>query len=155
MRNLIKKVIENPLLKKYVNRETVLYVIFGVLTTIVNYAAFYIFDKTFENASLLGKNGYLVANILAWIAAVVFAFITNKIYVFESRSWNIAIVSFEFAGFVGARLFSLLVEMGCMWLFVSRLGMHKYLAKLIISVAVIILNYVFSKLFIFKKKEGG
>jgi putative flippase GtrA len=154
MSELIKKIAENPLFKKYVNRETILYVIFGVLTTIVNYVAFFIFDSAFGKADLFGKYGYLIANIIAWIAAVIFAFITNKIYVFESKSWKASIIGFEFASFVGARLFSLLIEMGFMWLFVSRLGMNKYIAKLIISVVVIILNYVFSKLVIFRKREG-
>ncbi len=152
MKELIKKITEHPLFKKFVNRETILYVVFGILTTVVNYAAFYVFDNAFEKGNLFGKYGYLVANIIAWVAAVVFAFITNKLYVFESKSWNLKIAGFEFVSFVAARLVSFFIEQGLMLLFVTSWEMNKYIAKLIISVLVIILNYIFSKLIIFKKK---
>ena len=100
----------------------------------------------------------LLANILAWIAGVIFAFVTNKLFVFESKSWKPSVAIKEFWLFVAARLITGVMEwFGPSLLFAVGLnqplfGIKGFLAKILISVIVIILNYVFSKLIIFRKK---
>lgn len=160
------------LVDKFFTREIITYIIFGVLTTAVNLVTFYFFKKIFISIGwegvfnkLLGSAGwdkalellgsgtdYLDATVIAWTVAVIFAFVTNKLIVFESKSWKPAVVGKEFVGFIGARLFSLLVELVFMFVMVTLLKWNDFVAKLIVQVIVVILNYVFSKLFIFKNK---
>ena len=132
------------LLYKYVNRETVLYVIFGIFTTVVNYAVYWLCLRT-------GVIPYWLANIIAWIFAVAAAFITNKIWVFESRSWALPVIRRELALFAAARLLSLGLEEGFLLLTVGVLHADELLMKLAAAVFVIIANYIFSKKIIFKK----
>ena len=142
-------------------KELLLYLIFGVLTTLVNLLTFWIFTK------ILGEELYLVNNAIAWGVGVIFAFVTNKLFVFESKSWVSKTAGKEFVEFVGARLFSFGVEEGGMWLFVDILafgGMSltilgftitgQIIAKLVLAVIVVILNYFFSKFIIFKKSKN-
>lgn len=160
------------LIDKFFTREIVTYIIFGVLTTAVNLVTFYIFKRIFISIGwdgvfnkLLGSAGwdkalellgsgtdYLDATVIAWTVAVIFAFVTNKLIVFESKSWKPAVAGREFVGFIGARLFSLLVELVFMFVMVTLLKWNDFVAKLIVQVIVVILNYVFSKLLIFKNK---
>ena len=157
------------IIDKLFTEEIVLYVFFGVLTTVVNLATFYVFKKLFisigwegvlssvlppdsKAAEIIGGSEYLDANCIAWVAGVIFAFITNKLWVFNSKSWKPSVAGKEFTGFVGARLFSFAVETLMMFVFVSLLSMNDLIAKLIVGVVVIIMNYIFSKLIIFKKK---
>lgn len=148
------------LLVKY--RELITYVIFGVLTTVVSLVSFKIFD------SILGENLYLISNVISWIFAVSFAYVTNKLWVFESKSWKSNVIIKEIIGFISARLFSLGVEELGLWLLVDIFNIGKIsvdlfsfningnmIAKLIMQVVVIVLNYVFSKLVIFKKKNNN
>ncbi len=141
-------------------KELITYVIFGVLTTLVNFFAFWLFTK------ILGEELYLVNNAIAWLVGVVFAYVTNKLFVFESKGWSVKTISKELTGFLGARIFSFLVEEGGMFLFVSVLGMGEkalslagititgqLVAKILLAVVVVALNYIFSKFFIFKKKN--
>lgn len=157
---------------KFFTREIITYIIFGVLTTAVNLVTFYIFKKIFISIGwegvfnkLLGSAGwdkalellgsgtdYLDATVIAWTVAVIFAFVTNKLIVFESKSWKPAVAGKEFVGFIGARLFSLLVELVFMFVMVTLLKWNDFVAKFIVQVIVVILNYVFSKLLIFKNK---
>lgn len=149
------------LLIKY--KELISYVIFGALTTLVNFVTFYIL----ESFILKGENAYLVNNAIAWFVSVVFAYVTNKLFVFDSKSWEIKIVAKEVTEFFGARILSFLIEEAGLWLFVDlmKFGEFSYtifgfeitgnlIAKLVLSVIVVILNYFFSKLWIFKKKEN-
>jgi putative flippase GtrA len=136
-----------------VNHEIISYVFFGLLTTVVSMVSFYLFNELLGKDRFLGDKNYLIANALSWIAAVLFAFVTNKRFVFNSRSWKAAVVWKEFAGFLSARLFSLLVDMGLMYLFVSAMGMREMIAKFIVQIVIVIINYVFSKLFIFRKQK--
>ena len=92
----------NELLKKY--EELILYVVFGGLTTVVNFAVYWVLNKA------LGENFYLVNNVIAWFVSVVFAYVTNKLWVFESKSWAPKILAKEVPEFFAARVFSLLVE---------------------------------------------
>lgn len=129
--------------KKYVNRETISYLIFGVLTTIVDWAVYMAFKAMNVN--------YLACTVLSWIAAVVFAFVTNKRIVFQSHDMSFLTILWEFIVFTGARLLTGAMNVAGMWLFVSRLHLYDVLAKAILSVLVVILNYFFSKWFVFKK----
>ncbi|MBO4873236.1 MAG: GtrA family protein [Lachnospiraceae bacterium] len=131
--------------ERYVNRETVTYVIFGVLTTAVNYAVYY-------PLRALGVN-YLISNVIAWIVAVTFAFFTNKHFVFESKDYSLSVLLPELGKFVAGRLITLGLEELLMYVSVDLLHFNDRIMKLIVSVLIIILNYVFSKLFIFTKKE--
>lgn len=135
------------------HREMITYLIFGVLTTVVNYVVYWLCTLILTPDVFLKDKNYLVSNAICWIAAVVFAYVTNKLFVFESRSWKIAVVAREVTAFVGARLLSLVFDMGIMFVCVSLIGMNEFLAKLIAQVVVVILNYIFSKLFIFRRKK--
>jgi putative flippase GtrA len=142
--------------KKLVNKETVLYVVFGILTTAVNFAAFWVFDRLLagHDITFFGKS-YLFSNFLAWIVAVLFAFITNKIWVFESRSFAPLTLLREFSSFIAARVFSFFVEEGGLYLFIDKAGMQKMWAKVIVAVFVVVINYFFSKFLIFTKKKDS
>ncbi len=146
------------LIKKY--KELILYVVFGVLTTLVNFASFKIFNV------IWGEELYLLSNVLAWFISVVFAYVTNKLFVFESRSWKFNVAVKEIGSFFAARVFSFLIEEAGLYVFVDLLGFDAYkidifgvviggkmISKIILSVIVVILNYFFSKLVIFKKKS--
>ena len=128
---------------KFVNRETISYLIFGILTTIVNYAVF-------ELCNVLHIH-YLVGTLIAWGLAVMFAYITNKLFVFESKSWKKEVIVKELSSFIACRIVSGLFDLGFMALAVELLTMNKSIAKLVSNVFVVIANYIFSKLFIFKK----
>ena len=145
------------LYKKY--EEVILYVVFGGLTTLVNFVSFWVFNK------ILGEKFYLVSNVIAWFISVVFAYVTNKLWVFESKSWAFKILLKEVPEFFAARLFSLGVEEGGLWLFVDIFGFDRYsftvfnfevtgklIAKVLLAVIVVILNYFFSKFIIFATK---
>ena len=135
----------NKLINKFLNRETIIYTIFGVLTTVVDYVAFSIFHYGIQVNEI-------ISNTIAWALAVAFAYITNKLYVFESKSFNIKTLAKEIPSFVLARVFSLVVT-NVFLLFAAHIGMNMLLAKALISIVVIVLNYIFSKLFVFTKKE--
>lgn len=135
------------LLSKIFNKETITYVVFGVLTTVVNYAVYYVFYR-FTAADPV------IYNIIAWIASVVFAFITNKLFVFESKSFKLTVLGREFLTFITARLLSLLFETVFIAVTVKLIGMNELVAKVICSVFVVVFNYFASKFFIFKNKKG-
>nr|WP_294998918.1 GtrA family protein [uncultured Methanobrevibacter sp.] len=123
-------------------REIILYVIFGVLTTLVNFVT-YIFFVRFLNIN------YLISNVLAWFFSVLFAYVTNKIWVFESKNKNILR---EMSLFFGGRLFSGVVDTGLMYVLIDILSVGDLISKIIIQVIVVILNYVISKIIVFKKE---
>ncbi len=124
-----------------------MYVFFGGCTTLVNYASYYVFTR------FLGWD-VMLSNAAAWILSVLFAYVTNKIWVFESRSFKAGVLARELASFVGCRLFSGAVDMGVVWLGVTVLSINDMIVKIISNIIVIILNYFASKLWIFRKKEG-
>ena len=130
-------------IKKLINKETILYVIFGVLTTIVNLIAYYLFSN------IININ-YLISNAIAWIISVVFAYINNKFFVFNSSYINKDVIIEEFIKFMNCRLISGLSEVVLLFLFVDLLLMNDIVAKLIIGVLVALINFIFSKVFIFK-----
>ena len=130
------------------HKELIKYLIFGILTTIVNFVIYIIFAKM-----LLVDE--FISNVIAWAISVVFAYITNKIYVFESKTKKIKEIIKEIISFVGCRLFSGVVDTGSFFIFVTILKMNDILAKIIIAILVVILNYIFSKLIIFKNKKDN
>lgn len=127
-------------------RELFWYGVFGVLTTIINMVAFWLF------ADALNVH-YMVANVIAWVIAVAFAYVTNKLWVFESKSWARSVWIPECIGFVSARVATGLLDMGLMYLMISIIGVPKMWAKLVSNVVVIIGNYVLSKLVVFRKSR--
>lgn len=135
------------------HKEIINYLIFGILTTVVNLVVKYTLLFTILDAS----NGFELqtAIIISWIAAVLFAYITNRIYVFESKSKN---KLKEFVSFVIARFSTLLLEMFIMWFFITFLklntDLYVIIFTLISQVAIIVGNYVLSKLFVFRKTDN-
>lgn len=125
-------------------KELVLYVVFGALTTAVSFVSYYICN------TMLGIH-YLASNIVSWVLAVLFAYVTNKLFVFESKGLSKKELLREFFVFILARLVSLGMEELGLWLLIGALHCDENLAKLIMQVVVVIANYVFSKLFIFKR----
>ena len=133
------------LIKKVLNRETISYVICGVLTTVVSMGVYWI------GYDVLAMD-VLIANILSWILAVLFAYVVNKIFVFQSKTKELKEIIKEIIAFFGGRVGTLLVETLILFVFVTTLGFHEMLVKLVAQFVVLVLNYVISKLFIFKKK---
>ncbi len=134
------------LLKKY--EELIMYAIFGILTTLVNIIIYYIFTDIFK-LSFLGSNAYLLATIIAWTGAVLFAFYTNKYFVFKKKEKTNIIK--EMISFFSFRGLSLLFDIGIMFIMVELLTINDLISKVVANIIVILLNYFFSKLFIFKK----
>lgn len=121
-------------------KEVIMYLIFGVLTTVVNIVVYYIM------ADMLHIH-YMISNVVAWFLSVLFAYVTNRIYVFESKSQDIMK---EMISFFGARLATGVMDMVFMWIFVGLHILPDFIAKVISNVFVIIANYVLSKLVVFK-----
>jgi len=147
------------LILKY--KELIIYVLFGGLTTVVNLSVFALFTR------LLGNERYLITNIIAWFAAVSFSYVTNKIWVFESKKWTLNILLKEISSFFAARVLTLGIEEAGLYFFVDILSFSEIslklfsfeiggelIAKALISVVVVVINYILSKLVIFKKKES-
>lgn len=130
------------LFRKY--REIILYVFFGGCTTLVNIVVYYAMTR------FLGVGEY-ASNVTAWILSVLFAYVTNKIWVFESRSRKAKVLLREMGSFFGCRLLSLVLDMGVLWLGIEILRMNDMLVKILSNILVIIVNYIASKFFIFKK----
>ena len=125
--------------------DAIPYLIFGVLTTVVNYLVYIpVFNRTGLSAT--------VSNTVAWVAAVAFAFLTNKPFVFKSHDWSWKVLGPELAKFVGCRIGSLLAENVIIFVAVDLLQGNGNLWKLLTSVLVVILNYFGSKLLVFRKK---
>lgn len=128
-------------------KEQINYIVFGLFTTIVNYLVYLGLTRLLNTEVIL-------ATIIAWILAVLFAYITNKKFVFESNSFNFAQITKEIVSFFSLRIVSGIFEVVCMYIFVSVLQFNDIVIKLIINIAVIILNYIFSKLIVFRKISG-
>lgn len=135
---------------KLVNRETVSYVIFGVLTTLVNIVVYLLCD-TAMGVFLTGAVLTLVTNSIAWVAAVIFAYVVNKLFVFRSKTETAKAALIEFALFIGARLLSYGVDTLGMVLLVDVLHVSGIVSKVLMNIVVMIMNYFFSKWFIFNK----
>lgn len=139
-----------PFYKK--NKEMLLYLFFGALTTAVSFITMGIPQWLLEKAGVSEGVAIVPSNIISWICAVTFAYVTNRIWVFESRASGKKEIISEASAFYGGRLLTLVVETLMMWVGVSLLGANKWIMKVIASVVVLILNYIISKLFVFKGK---
>lgn len=132
------------LINKY--KEIILYLVFGVLTTVVSLVSYYLLTITILNPESAFE--LQLANVISWILSVAFAYVTNRKFVFESKSDNIIK---EATSFVGGRIFTLLLDMAIMFVFVTLLHFNDKVLKLLSQVIVIFVNYVISKLFVFRK----
>lgn len=121
------------------------YLFFGVLTTLVNFLVYFPLYNWLQWSAAL-------SNAIAWVVAVTFAFLTNKPFVFQSRDWSLNVVLPELSKFVACRAVSGLMETAAIWLCVDILKWNGNLLKIIVSILVVILNYVFSKWIVFVKK---
>ena len=124
-------------------REIILYGVFGVMTTVVNWVVYF---AMFNNLAVPA----VACAAVAWAVSVLFAFVTNKPFVFQSKDWSAKVVWPEFLKFVGCRIGSGLLEILLIYVFVDQLLMSGVVMKFVISVLVVIINYVGSKL-LFKK----
>lgn len=150
-------------MKKLWNKyhEIIMYLIFGVATTVVSWATYALFTFLIPTFSFLGitVENTTTSNVLSWICAVIFAFITNKVWVFNSKSWKPSVAFKELWMFVLSRLATGVVEWVGLPILIAIgvdqtiFGVDGMIAKIIVSIIVVILNYVFSKLFIFKRKK--
>ena len=130
--------------------EIINYLVVGVLTTVVSLVSFYI-----VRLFIFTHNTQLhiqIANIISWILSVLFAFITNKKYVFKSSKKGKDKLK-EMIKFYLSRLTTLVIDMLTMWILTSIIHINDKIAKLIVQVILVILNYIFSKLFVFKNSE--
>ena len=134
--------------KLVVNRETITYGIAGVSTTIVNFVAYHLFCNIMHIENL-------IANAIAWVIAVAFAYVVNARWVFQDKQEDAASESKKVVKFFGARIVTFGVEELGMFILVDLLKGNNLIMKAIVAVLVIILNYIFSKLFVFTKKNKG
>lgn len=146
-------------------KEIITYVIFGVLTTVVSWGSYTVFVELLSMKVFVG-------NLLSWICAIVFAYVTNKLWVFESKSWKPSVIGKEIVTFVASRGITGVVEILCVPL-LAKTGFDNIFygilekmnislgilftdgiySKIFLSVVVVILNYFFSKFIIFKNKK--
>ncbi len=133
------------LMGKY--RELIVYVIFGVLTTLVNWIFYWLLADLFNMQ-------YMAAAFIAQVVSILFAYVTNRRWVFESKVRGARGVALEMAKFFAARGVSLLLDMLCMYIGVDMLKINDKAVKVVSSVVVVIANYVFSKLFVFRSRKG-
>lgn len=133
-------------MQKNAVREGIAYLIFGVLTTVIDYVI--------SNALFYaGGMSSVMSQTIGWVAAVLFAFVTNKWWVFESHTLVPAEVWKEFVSFVACRVATFLFNLAVLFIMVDVMKMEFFVCKLLISVIVVILNYVFSKILIFTHKK--
>lgn len=131
-------------------KEIINYILFGTLTTIVSLGSYYVCVLTFldpKNALQLQ-----IANVISWVCAVIFAYVTNRKFVFESKNVNKVR---EFFKFVGARVATLCIDMLVMALLVSILKWNDKVSKIFVQFIVLTMNYIFSKFIVFKKNPRG
>ncbi len=128
--------------------EIISYLFFGFLTTVVSFGTYVLFANTF----LAGKSDLdiQIANVLSWICAVIFAYVTNRIFVFKSKTIGKEKVK-EVFNFALARVFSLLVDMFMMYILYSVMHIDDTISKIIVQFVVVAMNYILSKVIIFKK----
>ena len=125
-------------------KEVIAYLFFGGLTTVVNIVAYFVCTSIFAL-------NYLVANAIAWVVSVAFSYVTNRTWVFESKVKGFSAILREVTAFVGCRVLSGVMDMAIMFVSVDLIGIPDGIAKFITQVVVVVLNYLFSKLIIFRK----
>ena len=134
------------LFKKY--KEVIMYLIFGGLTTVVSLGSYY------GIRAIAPSLHYQIINTISWVLAVAFAYITNRLYVFDAKSHNAAGIVREIISFIGGRLFSYFAECAVMAIFIDKIGWNDKIVKIVAQIMVVILNYIISKLLIFRKDKS-
>lgn len=130
-------------MKKY--KQGILYLIFGGLTTLINVFCYYLAYNVFKMPNVL-------STVLSWIISVLFAFVTNRIFVFESRAKGTVNIMREISAFFLCRLLTGVLDVAIMWLSVDIMNWNSFSWKIISNILVIVLNFFASKMLIFKKK---
>lgn len=125
-------------------KELISYGFWGIATTVVNYAVYFLCTQGLHF-------NYLLSNVISWVVAVIFAFLVNKVFVFHSNIWKWNILFDELWKFISARVLSGAMETLALFIFVDLLHFHDGVIKIIVGILVILLNYVISKLLVFKK----
>ncbi len=128
------------------HREIISYLFFGGLTTVVSFATYY--------ALLFLKAHYIVAQIFSWVFAVIFAFVVNKIFVFKDKDVTREGLFRQVWQFVSVRIGSGVIETALLWLLVDVVSVKEVIAKIPVTVLTVVINYIASKLLIFKKKDA-
>ena len=131
----------------FFTKEVLAYIFFGICTTLVNIVVFQV-------CTALLRWNWALSNILAWILSVLFAFFTNKLFVFQSKGSGLKRFLWETVTFFGARILSLGVDMVGMWLLLDLLHVNSLLSKILVNVVVIVVNYILSKFVIFRKTSS-
>lgn len=154
------------IIKKIFNkyRQPITFMLFGLCTTMVDYGAYFIFGGIVGSENMLEEKYYMLGNLFSWFFAVTFAFVTNKMFVFRSKKWNVQTLIKEIPAFYGTRFVALMVSEIGIWLLVSVAGLKNFsvtvlsvvvqgdlIAKLIMSIVSTVLNYIFGKFIIFSK----
>ena len=129
------------LIKKLYASSVVRYVFFGGCTTLVNLISFYVLRKL--------RVGLNIANVISIILTILFAYVVNSRFVFQDKCQTLADHIRPFCKFISARLMTMVIEIGGVWLLVAKLGMNDMVGKFATQFIVLILNYVFSKFFVF------
>lgn len=135
-------------------REQILYLIFGGLTTLVDWGVSFLLYRVWNAA--IDANVFVIhgANVIAWVAAVLFAFVTNRKWVFRSGQRGLLPIMGELCTFAGGRVITFLLQETMVAVFFDWLGWNKYAVKLIVAVLVVVLNYIISKLLVFRHREN-
>ena len=146
----------NPFFQKH--RSVLMYLFFGVVTTVINWGLKFPLVPLFESFAPDGNEAQRVllgqiASLVAWIAAVFVAFVTNRVWVFDAKTKGASSYIRQLVSFYGGRVLTYGVEALSMFVFNQKLGYNLKVVTIITSIVVVILNYVFSKLFVFKKKK--
>lgn len=127
------------------NKLTVwLYLVFGILTTLINIVSFIILVDGF-------KINYIMATSVSWVLSIVFAFVTNKFYVFKNRDLRFNTMIREIILFTSSRIASLLVDAGLMILLIELMNINQFWTKIVVNVFVVIINFIFSKMLFLKQ----
>ena len=138
MKKLIRKMIDNDIIR---------YLFFGGCTTLVNLVVFYVLRRLSVNLNL--------SNLVSIIAAILFAYVVNSKYVFHDKCETLKDHIRPFGKFVGARLITMAIELGGVWLLVEKMRLPDMAGKLCTQVIVIVLNYIFSKFLVFTTGRSG
>lgn len=142
---ILQKDVNKINIQQFKNKEVIAYLFFGVCTTLINWVSYYICFNMCSVSNVL-------STIIAWVLSVVFAFFTNKMWVFGSKSFRAKTMIPESVSFLASRAFTGVLDVIIMWITVDICQFNASLWKLLSNIIVVILNYVLSKLFVFKKK---
>lgn len=133
------------ILTKFLNYETISYIIFGVLTTFCDFIIYYLLSKYISN--------YLIKATISFVCSVLFSFFVNKLIVFKKRISSFFNLIKEIVLFYFTRIFTLILMIVLMYLCVDLLKFNEYFAKVVVSFFIIVINYILTKFLVFKKKE--